>query len=88
MRLNDLGNKEIINICDGVRLGVLADSDLLIDEKTGKIKALLVPDSRSPFSLFNDKNFMEIPWTAVKKVGSDMIIIELDNGNCDEDIYL
>ena len=88
MRLNDLGNKEIINICDGCRLGVLAESDLLIDEKTGKIKALLVPDSRSPFSLFNDKNYMEIPWTAVKKVGSDMIIIELDNGNCDDDIYL
>lgn len=88
MRLNDLGNKEIINICDGCRLGVLAESDLLIDEKTGKIKALLVPDSRSPFSLFNDRNFMEIPWTAVKKVGSDMIIIELDNGHCDEDIYL
>ncbi len=81
MKFYELAGKEIVNISDGRRLGILADSDLLIDEKTGKIKALLVPDLRSPFSIFNDKEFLEIPWECVKKIGNDMIIIELEDLN-------
>ncbi len=79
MKFGELGGKEIVNLSDGTRLGMLAESDLLIDERTGKIKALLVPDIRSNFSLFSEKDFMEIPWEAVKKIGSDMIIIELES---------
>lgn len=80
MRLSELGGKEILNINDGARLGIIADSDLIIDEKSGKILALLVPDRRSQlrFFSFNEKNDIEIPWSAVKKIGNDMIIIELD----------
>jgi len=62
-------------------MGILADSDLLIDEKTGKIKALLVPDIRNHFSIFSDNDFVEIPWESVKKIGNDMIIIELDGSD-------
>lgn len=78
MKFAELGGKEIVNLSDGCRLGMLAESDLLIDEKTGKIKALLVPDMKSHFSIFSEKDFLEIPWECVKKIGSDMIIIELD----------
>jgi len=79
MRFSELGGKEILNITDGSRLGILAESDLVIDEKTGKIKALLVPDIKSYFSIFSDRDFFEIPWHCVKKIGNDMIIIEIDN---------
>jgi YlmC/YmxH family sporulation protein len=78
MRLSTLGGKEIVNLTDGGRLGVLAESDLLIDVKNGKIRALLVPDFKNQFSLFQDKGFIEIPWNCVKKIGNDMIIIELE----------
>ena len=79
MKLSKLGGKEIVNLNDGGRLGILAESDLLIDDRNGKIKALLVPDYKSQFSIFYDKNYLEIPWECVKKIGNDMIIIELDD---------
>ncbi|SHJ90723.1 YlmC/YmxH family sporulation protein [Paramaledivibacter caminithermalis] len=89
MRFSELGGKEIVNISDGCRLGMVAESDLLIDEKTGKIKALLVPDIKSSFSIFSDRNFIEIPWECVKKVGNDMIIIELNSNQYgDNGLYL
>ncbi len=79
MRLSKLGGKEIVNLNDGGRLGILAESDLLVDERNGKIRGLLVPDFRNQFSIFSDKNFVEIPWECVRKIGNDMIIIEMED---------
>ena len=47
MRLSEIGEKEIVNLNDGERFGRLADAELLIDEKYGKIKALQVRDFRT-----------------------------------------
>jgi len=89
MRLSDLGGKEIVNLNDGGRLGVIADTDLVIDEKSGKILALLVPDRRSQIKIFgfNERSGVEIPWSAIRKIGNDMIIIELDEENRGRRIY-
>lgn len=76
MRLSSLGEKEIVNLSDGGRFGLLADADLLIDEKFGKIKAVLLPDFRYQKGLFSGRNYMQIPWSSIKKVGSDIIIFE------------
>ncbi|MBB6216531.1 YlmC/YmxH family sporulation protein [Anaerosolibacter carboniphilus] len=78
MKLSKLGGKEIVNLTDGGRLGIVAESDLLIDERNGKIRSLLVPDFRNQLSLFSDRGYIEIPWNCVKKIGNDMIIIELE----------
>lgn len=79
MRFNTIGGKEIVNLCDGSRLGIIAESDLLIDEKTGRIISLLVPDERGLLSLFSSSSLLEIPWESIKKIGNDMIIIELED---------
>ncbi|WP_077367545.1 YlmC/YmxH family sporulation protein [Anaerosalibacter sp. Marseille-P3206] len=79
MRLNDLGGKEIVNLNDGGRLGVIADSDIIIDEKTGKIISLLIPDRRIQFKLFGEREEIEIPWDCIRKIGNDMIIVELED---------
>ena len=79
MKLSELGEKEVVNLNSGGRLGILADSDLIIDEGSGKIISLLVPDRRLSLNLFrSEKNSMEIPWEAIRKIGYDMIIVELD----------
>lgn len=80
-RLSEIGGQEIINLYDGGRLGVVADVDILIDENTGKIKTLLVPDSKGFFSFFSDKNYIEVPWEAIRKFGLDAIIIDLEEKN-------
>jgi len=80
-RLSEIGGQEIINLYDGGRLGVVADVDLLIDDKTGSIEALLIPNSRSIFSFLADRDYIEVPWESVKKIGQDTLIVELDEKN-------
>ncbi|MDR7856217.1 YlmC/YmxH family sporulation protein [Tissierella sp.] len=80
MRLTELGDKEIVNLNNGGRLGLIADSDFLIDENTGKIISLLVPERKFSLRIFGlENNGTEIPWNAIRKIGYDMIIIELDS---------
>lgn len=78
MRLSEIGEKEIVNLNDGERFGRLADAELLIDEKYGKIKALQVRDFRTSGKWFSSlgSNQIEIPWTLIKKIGTDIIIFE------------
>lgn len=78
MLLSELGGKEIVNLNDGGRLGMLAESDVIIDENTGKIISLLLPDKRVQFKFFGEREDIEIPWNSIKKVGDDMIIVELE----------
>lgn len=78
-RLSEIGGQEIINLYDGGRLGVIADVDLLINDETGRIEALIIPDSRKGFSFLSNKSFIEVPWEAIKKIGQDTIIVDLDN---------
>ncbi len=81
MKFSSLGGKEIVNLWDGSRLGVVSDTDLLINEETGKIIALLIPYDKGLFRLLSNTSFLEIPWKAIKKIGNDIIIIELkDSG--------
>ncbi|MGI6703240.1 MAG: YlmC/YmxH family sporulation protein [Clostridia bacterium] len=78
MRLSQIGGKEIVNLNTGERLGMVAEADLVIDKATGNIIRLLIPEERLGFSLFGERNFIEVPWENVKKIGNDMIIIEQD----------
>ncbi|HAE92423.1 YlmC/YmxH family sporulation protein [Tissierella praeacuta] len=79
MRLSELGQKEIVNLNNGGRLGMIIDSDLLIDEETGKIISLLVPEKRLGLRILGlESNDIEIPWNTIRKIGYDMIIIEIE----------
>lgn len=80
-RLSEIGGQEIINLYDGGKLGIVADVDLLIDDKSGSIEAMLIPDSKSFFSFFSDRNYIEVPWESIKKIGQDTLIVELDEKN-------
>lgn len=77
MRLSKLGGKEIVNINDGSRLGIIDNSDITIDIKSGKINSFLIP-SKNQFKFFGDKEEIQIPWTSIKKIGEDMMIIEFN----------
>jgi YlmC/YmxH family sporulation protein len=76
MLLSDIGEKEIINIHDGARLGIVADTDMVIDGE-GKIRALLLTPR---FRVFKGKGYNEIkiPWGSVTKVGDDILFVDLN----------
>ena len=77
MMLTELGGKEIVNLNNGERLGIIADSDIVVDEKTGKILTLLIPERKLQFKIFGENYDMERPWESIRKIGNDMVIIEL-----------
>ena len=82
MLLSDLAGKEIINLFDGAKLGLVGDADLAISA-SGSIEAIILT-SRSGFSGFwgngdRDRDILVIPWEAIKKVGSEVIIVDMSN---------
>lgn len=74
MRYHELSGKEIVNLEDGKRLGLLGQTDLEIDPKTGQIKAFVIP-SYGMFGLRRDESQIRIDWDQIEKVGKDTIII-------------
>ena len=76
MRLSDLGDKEIVNLANGSRHGQLANAELLFDEHQGIIRAILVPGDRGKMSFFGNKDYLQLPWNAIRKIGEDIIIFE------------
>lgn len=76
MNLSEIAGKEIVNLVTGERLGIIGECDLILDETTGNILALLIPQERGFFSRRRNDLFLEVPWRNVKKIGNDMIIIE------------
>jgi YlmC/YmxH family sporulation protein len=78
MRLSQLGGKEIIDLKNGERLGILGETDLEIDDRTGHIKSLLIPVPKM-FGFKKDQEEVRIYWKHIKKIGTDMIIIDDTN---------
>ncbi|MFC0524190.1 YlmC/YmxH family sporulation protein [Pontibacillus salicampi] len=78
MRFRSLSGKEIVDVKQGARLGVLGQTDLEIDPNTGQIKSFLIP-SYKWFGMKKDGDEIRIEWQDVKKIGEDMIIIDPKN---------
>jgi len=83
MLLSDLAGKEIINLYDGAKLGLVGDADLAISNG-GAIEAIILT-SRLGFGGFwgntssRERDTLVIPWQSVKKVGTEVIIVDMHN---------
>lgn len=75
MRLCELRDKEVINSCDCKRLGCVVD--VVFDCCTGKIEAIVIPGpGRICGFIGNDSEFV-IPFECIKKIGEDIILVEI-----------
>jgi len=73
MRLSELQLKEIINISNGKRIGIIID---VIISSTGQIEKLVLEEKRGrKFS----KEEYEITWNQIIKIGDDIILIDTRN---------
>ena len=70
----ELRRKEVINICDGARLGCITDLEL--DECTGCIGAIVVPGQSRMFGILKCDEEIVIPYCKIKKIGDDVILVE------------
>ena len=73
-RITDLRCKEVINLCDGTRLGYVGDVEL--DLVCGNVTALVVPGRCRFFGLFGRGEEYCIPWECIKQIGDDIILID------------
>ena len=79
-RVTELRCKEVINITDGQRLGFVSDVEVQLPE--GKVLALVVPGPCRFFGLFGRKDDFVIPWNCIRRIGSDIILVELVPDKC------
>ena len=73
-RFTLLRRKEVINLCDGCRLGCVGGVEVQIPE--GTVKALIVFGPCRFFGLFGRGEDFYIPWECVQKFGDDIILVD------------
>ena len=73
-RFADFRCKEVINICDGCRLGYVSDVEVCVPE--GRVAAIVVYGPCRFFGLFGGREEYYIPWECVQKFGDDIILVD------------
>lgn len=76
VRSSELRQKEVINICDGARLGFVYDVE--VNMQTGNVEAIIVPGSGKFLGVFGKDTDYIIPWERIKKIGDDIILVDFD----------
>ena len=71
----ELRAKEVINVCDGKRLGNIID--MVFDSSCAKVLGFIVPAEKTLFSFLKSSNDIFIPYNKIRKIGKDIILVEL-----------
>ncbi len=80
LRLNELRQKEVINIVDGQRLGYVCDLDFNLTQ--GEINCIIVPGPCRVFGFIGRENEFVIDLCDIEKVGGDVILVDIDPEKC------
>ena len=73
-RFTLMRHKEVINVCDGCRLGYVGDVEIRVPE--GSIKGIVVFGPCRFFGLFGRGEDYYIPWECIQRFGDDIILID------------
>ncbi len=73
-RLVELRHKEVINACDGTRIGYV--DDLEIDTKCARVVSLVVFGRPRFFGIFGRSEDYIIPWDNINLIGEDTILVD------------
>jgi YlmC/YmxH family sporulation protein len=73
----DLREKEVINLCDGTRLGCPCDFEF--NSCDGRIVSIIVPRSGGFLGIGRVNNLV-IPWNKIECIGEDAILVKLTQG--------
>lgn len=69
----DIGDKEVINLTDGQRLGFITDAD--IDVNTGQVVCFIIEGRRKLFGILGKEPDISIKWEEIEKIGEDIILV-------------
>ena len=71
-----LREKEVINLCDGTRLGCPDDFEVNVCD--GRIVSIVVPRPSGFLGLSHAKDLV-IPWHKIECIGEDAILVRISN---------
>ena len=80
-RFTILQSKEVINVCDGTRLGYVGDVEIRVPK--GEVTALIVFGPCRFFGLFGRGEDYYIPWDCIQRIGDDIILINKQPRRCE-----
>lgn len=80
MRMSEMREKEVINICDGERLGNICDVDFEV--KTGRICSLIIPGPCKVFGILGRDQEYIIPYDRIQRIGTDVVLVEVERDKC------
>ena len=76
MSFSEIRQKDVINVCDGRRLG--RPIDLILNERAC-VEAIVVPDNCGFWGFIRPgRDGLVIPWNRIRRIGVDVILVELD----------
>jgi len=79
LTFSELRQKEVINICDGRRLGRI--SDLVFMYPKNFITGIVVPGCHKT-GIFRSAPELFISMSCITKIGEDVILVDLKRANC------
>lgn len=71
----DFKQKEVININEGKIVGFVVDVNA--DFQNGEINSIIVAQTGKLLGTMFGKNNITIPWDKIKKIGEDVILVEI-----------
>ncbi|URW85670.1 YlmC/YmxH family sporulation protein [Blautia wexlerae] len=80
MKICELKQKEVINICTCRSLGCPIDAEF--DCKSSQLTALILPGPGRFCRLFGRDNEYIIPWECISQIGDDIILVKIDEEKC------
>ena len=75
MKISELQRKDIVNVNDGKVIGRIIDA--IINEEDGSFEGFVIEKSKYIRSLFCSEEDTTIKFSQIKKLGSDVILVEL-----------
>ena len=76
IRLSEMREKEVINIRDGSKVGLIYDFELDLDK--GVATAIVILGSGKVLGLFGKNSDLIIPWHDIVRIGTDAILVDID----------
>ena len=79
-RITDMHNKEVINICDGMRLGHVDDVE--VDTCSAQLVSLVIYGRSGFLGLFWREEDIVISWKEIEVIGEHTILVNRPISSC------
>jgi len=75
IKISDLRMREVINVNNGKKLGLIKDIEIDLD--AGRVKSVVLPGNSRILGFFGRNDDVVVPWQKIRKLGMDVILVDI-----------